>query len=159
KRSLRAEIAKRWQVSKDHLVKRIKAIPTADKAAAGFPETLAGFWRRSLKSPVTPEGFSRERNRRVAENKTNLKLVAGFTREDGAAGWRWEGFGMNHGLVGDGEIVVAEEGDSVLAQILPAGRWSHVWSQRLAGAVRSPLFDPNAPATLSVGLAGGRRAV
>src|SRR5262249_61337452 len=101
---------------------------------------------------------TRERNRRIAANKANLKLLADLTREDGAAGWRWEGFGMKHGLVGDGEIVVADEGDKVLAQVLPAGRWSHVWSQRLAGAVRRPPFDPNAPATLSVGLAGGRRA-
>src|SRR5262249_42088301 len=87
-----------------------------------------------------------------------LKLLADFTREDGAGGWRWEGFGMKHGLVGDGEIVIAGEGDKVLAQVLPAGRWSHVWSQRFAGAVSSPLFDPNVPATLAVGLAGGRRS-
>jgi hypothetical protein len=158
KHSLRQEIAKRWQVPTAQLVQRIKALPTTDKTAAGFPETLAGFWRRSLKSPVTPEEFTRERQRRIAENKANLKLLADFTREDGAAGWRWEGFGMKHGFVGDGEIVVAEEGAQVLAQLLPAGRWSQVWSQRLAGAVRSPLFDPRAPVTLSLGLAGGRRS-
>ena len=158
KRDLRGEIVKRWRASKDHLVERIKALPATDKAVAGFPDTLAGFWGRSQKAPVTPEEFTRERNRRIAANKANLKLLADLTREDGAAGWRWEGFGMKHGLVGDGEIVVADEGDKVLAQVLPAGRWSHVWSQRLAGAVRSPLFDSNAPPTLSVGLAGGRRA-
>jgi hypothetical protein len=139
-------------------VERIKAIPAAGKEAAGFPETLAWFWWRSLKSPVTPDEFAKERNRRVAENKANLQLLADFTRAGGAGGWRWEGFGMIHGLVGDGEIVVAGEGDRVLAHVLPAGRWSQVWSQRLAGAVRSPLFDPIAPATFSVGCAGGRRA-
>jgi hypothetical protein len=158
KRSLRGELVKWWRASRGHLVARIKALPATDKAAAGFPETLAGFWRRSLQSPMTPEQFAGERSRRIAENRANLKMLADFSHEDGAAGWRWEGFGMKHGLVGDGEIVVADEGDRVLAQILPAGRWSHVWSGRLAGAVRSPLFDPGAPATVSVGLAGGRRA-
>jgi mono/diheme cytochrome c family protein len=158
KRSLRGELAKRWRTYQGQIVEKIKALPAKDKTATGFPETLAGFWRRSQQSPVTPEEFDKERSRRIAENRANLKLLADFTRPDGAAGWRWEGFGMKHGLVGDGEIVVADEGNRVLAQVLPAGRWSHVWSQRLAGAVSSPLFDPAVATTFSVGLAGGRRS-
>jgi len=63
---------------------------------------------------------------------------------------------MKHGLVRDGEIVVPDEGGVAIAQLLPAGRWSHVWSMRLAGAVRSPLLSDNPPVTLSVGLAGGK---
>ena len=116
------------------------------------------FWQRMQAAPLGRDEFNQERARRLAENEANLKLVADFTRDDALAGWRYDGFGMRHGLVGDGEIVVADEGDRALAQILPAGRWSHAWSMRLAGAVRSPLFDDQAAKTLSIGCAGGKHA-
>src|SRR5262249_32513570 len=112
--------------------------------------------QRLRKGSLTAEDFATEQRRRRAANQANLKLLADFTVADGAAGWRWDGFGMRHGLVREGEIVVADEGGNVLAQILPAGRWSHAWSQRLAGALRSPLFDR--PLTFSVGVAGGKQA-
>ncbi len=158
KQQIRAEIAKVWLGSRDSLVAKIRAIAGDEKAATAFPETLAAFWRRSLSSPLTSEEFSRERERRIVENRANLKLLADFSREDGDAGWQWDGFGMRHGLVRDGEIVVADEGDAVIAQVLLAGRWSHVWSSRLAGALRSPLLDPHAATRFSVGLAGGKHA-
>ncbi|MBM3290604.1 MAG: DUF1553 domain-containing protein, partial [Candidatus Hydrogenedentes bacterium] len=41
----------------------------------------------------------------------------------------------------------------------PAGRWSHVWSSRLAGAVRGPLIEQgDPPQTFSVEYAGGKFA-
>ena len=40
--------------------------------------------------PMSAEEFAKERARRVAANRQNLKLMADFTREDGANGWRWE---------------------------------------------------------------------
>ena len=46
----------------------------------------------------------------------------------------------------------------MLAQILPAGRWSHVWSMRLAGALRSPIIDEKIAKSFSIGCAGGKRA-
>ena len=58
----------------------------------------------------------------------------------------------------DGDPVVADEGDAALAQLLPAGRWSHAWSARLAGAVRSPLFAPGPPVTFSAGYAAGKHS-
>ena len=158
KLAIRGATAQRWLGAKACVVEKIRAIPAEEKPAATFPESLAAFWQRSLNSPVTPDEFAKDRERRLAENKDNLKLLADFTREDGSAGWQCDGFGMRHGLVRDGEIVVADEGDVAISQILPAGRWSHVWSQRLAGAVRSPLFDPSVPVTFSVGLAAGKHA-
>ena len=148
--------AARWLGAKQSVADKIGAIPTDTNATAAFPDSLIGFWKRSVKSPILPVEFARERTRRAAENKANLKLLADFTREEGAPGWQWDGSGMRHGLVRDGEIVVADEGTNTLTQILPAGRWSHVWSQRLAGALRSPLFDTNAPVTFSLELAAGR---
>ncbi|MFN0198032.1 MAG: DUF1549 domain-containing protein, partial [Planctomycetaceae bacterium] len=123
KRELRNEIGKVWLASSPGLIEKIKAIPADDKAAAAFPESIAGFWQRSLKSPVTADEFAKERERRLTANQNNLKLLADFAREDGSPGWKWDGWGMKHGLVRDGEIVVADEGDAAVMQILPAGRW------------------------------------
>jgi hypothetical protein len=102
--------------------------------------------------------FKQECARRIAHNKAHLKLLADFANDDATSGWEWEGSGMRHGLASDGEIVIAEEGDAAVGQILPAGRWSYVWSSRLAGAVRSPMFDDRAATTISVGCAGGKHA-
>ncbi|MFN0051868.1 MAG: PSD1 and planctomycete cytochrome C domain-containing protein [Planctomycetales bacterium] len=141
KGAIRQELARSWLAARDDVAAKLRGVPADEKAAAAFPESLLGFWQRSLATPLTPEQFASERERRIAENKANLTPVADFTRPGGEAGWRWEGFGMQHGLVGNGEIVVADEGEQALLQVLPAGRWSHVWSMRLAGAVRSPLLD------------------
>jgi len=154
KREIRAEIVKAWLGSKEGVVAKLKAIPANEKAGTGFPETLGAFLQRP--TPIAPAEFNAERERRIAENKANLKLFADFTLEAGAGGWQWDGFGMKHGLVRDGEIVVEGEGDAVLTHVLPAGRWSHVWSMRLAGALQSPLLEHNPPTTFSVGFAGGR---
>lgn len=155
KQRIREEVCKVWQAEQPALAAKIQAIAADEKPLATLPETLLGFWQRSLATPVTAEEFAVERDRRIAENQANLTLVADFTREGGEGGWRWDGFGMQHGLAGDGEMVVADEGSQVVRQILPAGRWSHLWSARLAGALRSPMIDPAGAPTFSIGMAGG----
>ncbi|MFM8470554.1 MAG: DUF1549 and DUF1553 domain-containing protein [Limisphaerales bacterium] len=169
KQALRAELAKQWLNAKASLPAQFAALPSDEKPSPAFPDSLAGLWRQALLRstnatvlatawPKLREDFLRERERRVAANQTNLTLIADFTRPGLECGWRWDGFGMKHGLVRDGEPVVTDEGEAALLQLLPAGRWSHAWSQRLAGAVQSPLFGPGAPLTFSVGLAAGRHA-
>ncbi len=156
KQQIRTELAQVWRGNQDELLAKLAAIPVDEKAAATFPQTLVGFWQRERTKPLTADEFAHERERRVAANKVNLKLLADFTKQAGSQAWRWDGFGMQHGLASDGEIVVADEGEAALAQVLPAGRWSHLWSMRLAGVVRSPQFAPQSAATLSVGFAGGK---
>ena len=169
KQSLRGELAKLWLNSREPLVAKLAALPADEKPSPAFPDSLASFWRQTLLRstngvalatawPKLREEFQREREKRVAANQTNLALVADFTRAGMECGWRWDGSGMKHGLVRDGEPVVADEGEAALAQLLPAGRWSHAWSQRLAGAVRSPLFAPETAVTFSAGYAAGRHA-
>lgn len=158
KQDIRREAARLWSAAKANLLTKLEALPANDKAAAAFPDSLASFWQRMKTAPLSADEFNKERERRIEHNKAHLKLLADFTREEGAAPWRWDGAGMRHGLVQDGEIVIAPEGDSAIMQLLPAGRWSHTWSQRLAGAVRSPLFAPHTATTLSVGFAGGKHA-
>lgn len=171
KQALRAELAKLWLNSRETLLAKILALPADEKLLSTFPETFASFWRQTLLRstngtalpavwPKLREEFQREHEKRVAANQTNLTLLADFTRADAPGGWRWAGLGMKHGFVqiGNSELVVADEGEAVLAHLLPAGRWSHVWSQRLAGAVRSPLFAPGSAVTFSAGYAAGRHA-
>jgi hypothetical protein len=167
KAAIRDRLAARWLDDRAGLVARLEAVPRgAEPVPApvlGFPESLAELLRRPAQQPITAEAFAAERDRRIAANAANLTLLADFTRadatdDDAANGWRWEGFGMRHGLVADGEPVIADTGDAVLAHLLPAGRWSHVYSARLGGVVRSPELARNPPLHFSVGYAGGLKA-
>ena len=99
--------------------------------------------------------YREERSVRLANNQKNLTLTADFTEPGVPDGWRTDGWGMKHGQVDHGALVVADEGDALVAQLLPAGRWSHVWSKRLAGALRSELLPQDPPPTVSVAYAGG----
>ncbi|MEY3458700.1 MAG: hypothetical protein RL215_1857, partial [Planctomycetota bacterium] len=160
---LRRNLAQRWLVA---------AAPTADSpaaqwlrtvaadgtAVAGFPATLANFARRSHTAPLSAAEFNAEHIQRKAANAANLTLLADFTKPETAHGWRWEGFGMQHGLTTNGELAVASEGDHALLHLLPAGRWSHVWSPRLAGSLQSPQFDPTQPVTFSFEAVAGKFA-
>ena len=160
---LRNNLARRWLTA---------TAPTPDSPAAqwfstvaadgtavpGFPTTLANFARRSHTAPLSAAEFTAEHERRKAHNATNLTLLADFANPDTANGWRWEGFGMQNGLVTDGELAITDEGDQALLHLLPAGRWSYVWSPRLAGSLQSPQFDPTQPITFSFEAAAGKFA-
>src|SRR5690606_9342364 len=99
--------------------------------------------------------FAALRAVRIATNQDNMTLRADFTGESIPDGWQVDGLGMKYGLVEDGALVIADEGDGIVAQVLPAGRWSHVWSKRLEGAVRSDLFAQDPAPTIAVGYGGG----
>lgn len=160
KQQIQRELLTSWKSSGDSIIAQLKAIPVDEKPQPAFPESLAAMWQRSLKTPLTKEEFHAEHLRRKTENENNLTLIADFSRDDNQnyGGWQWEGSGLQHGLVQDGEIIVAEEGDTAITGLLPAGRWSNVWSSRLAGALRSPLFNQSPPITFSIQSAGGQHA-
>ncbi len=184
KRGIRNELIQQWRDAKDSMADKIAAVPFDDgvkptdkKASAktkspptpGLPDSVTAIWRK-LNDAVTNGGslegswtrlmeeFQQERAKRIADNQTNLQLLADFTRAELPGSWQVDGFGLKHGLVTDGELVIAGEGDAAVAELLPAGRWSHVWSARLPGALRSHLFDSNPPITFSVGYAGGQHS-
>jgi mono/diheme cytochrome c family protein len=159
KRSLKDAIVARWRQSRPAIVERLRRVAVDEKATA-FPESLAAVLRRPDDPSIFAAEFTTEREQRIAHNRTHLKLIADFTVADpkAAGGWQWEGFGMKHGLVADGELVVPDEGDAAVLHLLPAGRWSHAWSMRLAGAIRSPELFARPPRTLSVGYGGGHKA-
>ncbi|MCC7374896.1 MAG: DUF1553 domain-containing protein [Verrucomicrobiales bacterium] len=159
-RALRSALVRQWLDDKEALAAKIRQLPTppTNSAATGFPETMRLLWHGARDGRLSQESFLAEQSARIAANRTNLTLLADFTREDGAAGWRWDGSGFRHGLVRDGEPVIAESGPPVLTHLLPAGRWSHVWSMRLAGALRSPFLPISPPQVFSAEMAGGRHA-
>lgn len=181
KRRIRDELLQLWRGAQNSLAAKINVRPSddgkpadakasdQDKGKPPFPGSMPALWRH-LHDAMTngisfPEAwvklaaeFPSERVKRMDGNRTNLHLLADFSRAEVPAGWEMEGLGFQHGLVKDGEMVIADEGDAALALLLPAGRWSHVWSARLAGAVRSRLLESNPPLTFSVGYAGGQRA-
>ncbi|MFO0868140.1 MAG: PSD1 and planctomycete cytochrome C domain-containing protein [Pirellulales bacterium] len=157
KENIRQELARLWRSARSRIVSKLGEIP-ADEKPGAFPTTLIALWKRTRAQPLSRAEFQQERARRQSANATHLQLLADFTRPEPPAGWRWDGFGMAHGWAPDGEVIVAHSGDQVVQQIVPAGRWSHRWSERLAGAIRSPLFPPDSTQTFSVGYAGGRHA-
>jgi hypothetical protein len=159
KGSLVDSLAARWRQSRPLLVERLRGVATDEKATA-FPGSLGAILRRPAAAPLSAAEFAAERERRIAHNREHLNLIADFTVADptAAGGWQWEGFGMKHGLVANGELVVPDEGDAAVLHLLPAGRWSHAWSMRLAGAIRSPELFARPPRTISVGYGGGRKA-
>jgi len=159
KDALRSALASGWLGLRDAVVEKAKAV-AVDEKATGIPESLAGWLRLPAASLPTPEEFAAERRRRIDHNQKSSQLVADFTTGDTAAagGWRWEGSGMDHGLARDGDFVVPDEGDAAVLHLVPAGRWSHLWSSRLAGALRSPELFARPPRTFSVGLGSGLKA-
>ncbi len=160
---LRREFSQVWLAEtdvalSDGIAKKFKSLAADKQTSTTFPASIAGFWRRSQTTPLSAEEFSAERQRRLVANQANLTQLADFRNEAGASGWRWDGFGMKHGLVTDGELVVHAGGDEVLQHLLPAGRYTHVWSQRLAGSLQSPKLNSQVPITFSIELAAGKFA-
>lgn len=186
KSELRAALVARWLGARDQVTKRIAETPLEDppppvdpkkpaKAKAPeapkFPESALAIWR-NLNTATESDGATMEsawntlatefhqiRAVRQSENAKNLELLADFAREELPAGWRADGLGMKYGLVKqDGELTVSSDPNAIVAQLLPAGRWSNVWSERLAGGLRSALFAQSPAPTISVEYGAGRFA-
>ena len=186
KSALREALIAQWLGAGDDLTRRIAETPLEDPPppadsekparakpaeAPKFPESAKSIWRY-LNKAAQAEGATMEsawnvlanefhpiRAVRQSENKKNLRLIADFTREDMPHGWRADGLGMKYGLVKqDGELALSSDDGAIVAQLLPAGRWSNVWSERFAGGLRSPLFAQNPAPTISVEYGAGRFA-
>ncbi len=84
KQAIRDEIAQEWLDSKESLVAKLQAIPADDQGGRGVSRNA---WRRfgnggSNRRSRRPISMA-ERQRRIAENKANLTLLADFTQR----GW------------------------------------------------------------------------
>jgi hypothetical protein len=163
KQNMRVALANAWlatisQEPVSALAARLASLEGQPKSASNFPTTLIDFWQRSLTEPVTAAEFFAEREQRMKVNAENLRLWADFAPGGDSTGWGWDGLGMKYGQVDHGEMVVSDDGDSIVQHILPAGRFTHVWSPRLSGLLQSPLLAPECQQIFSAQIIAGKFA-
>lgn len=84
--------------------------------------------------------YAKLRRERLDANAKNTRVIADFTTGRLPAGWIAEGYGLKEGFVRDGDFVVAGAGPQAVRHLLPAGLYTHSFSPRLGGALRSPLL-------------------
>ena len=112
--------------------------------------SLAESWNRLA------ERYSRQRQWHVDFNNDNFDTIAEFG--DGhMPGWHAEGRAFESLQTSSGEFSIAPSGSEVLTGILPAGLYTHLLSDKLNGAIRSPLL-PRDRKYLSVEVVGGKLA-
>ena len=113
------------------------------------PDAPLFFWSKiACESGFEPGGLSRAWKETVAfykkenHSRTDFNLhnytPFGDFGTGGFAGWHPDGIGISDGISGSGEFAVAREGPGAVAGVFPAGIYSHVFSDRLNGALRSP---------------------
>ena len=117
--------------------------------AAAAPETTAA-WRELVAS------YEKEGRERAEFNRTRFTPFGEFGKGD-PAGWQTDGLGLRGGPSPSGEFILADEGDSLVTAILPAGLYTHGVSRRLNGALRSPTL-PRDQQFVSVQVLGGQQS-
>jgi len=83
--------------------------------------------------------FETDRQSHETFNAEQFVRLADF-RADDPTDWSATGQGLRQGHTSSGEFTVAHEGDNVVRQILTAGRYTHVLSEKLNGTLRSPVI-------------------
>ena len=78
-----------------------------------------------------------EIKRRAAFNAENFVTIADF-RKTLPEGWITTGMGLREGVCAAGNFLPADDGDSAIRRILPAGLHTSTISEKLNGALRSP---------------------
>ena len=113
------------------------------------PEAPLFFWGKiACETGFEPGGLSRGWKETVAFYQKENRSRTDFNRHNyapfgdfgtgGFAGWHPDGIGVSDGISRSGEFAVAREGPQAIASVFPAGIYTHVFSDRLNGALRSP---------------------
>ncbi len=123
------------------LVKLLKAEGNAEGNIEATWTALASEWTAT-------------RAARVQAN-TVFEQLADFSQQQIPAGWVSDGAGMTHGWVADATPLIALEGESVVARLLPRGFHTHALSSKLPGALRMPPQHLVPHQFVSLQLAGG----
>lgn len=98
--------------------------------------------------------YEKESSSRAQFNSRNYASFGDF-RSGGFAGWFPDGVGVENTISPAGEFTVACEGNRAVTGVLPAGVYTHVLSERLNGALRSP-YLPKDKKFLSLRIMGGK---
>ncbi len=122
--------------------------PCRRLAAVADPAALAGEWKK------LQEEYSRQDQERSESNLSQFTPFADFRREL-PPDWQVAGQGLREGPSRSGEFVVHADGDALVKAVLPAGRFTHVLSEKLNGTLRSPVL-PTGKKNISFRVAGQR---
>ena len=108
--------------------------------------------------------YQREQEVRSAFNAKHFEEVVDFRNvssrkkvpasQSGEAVWRGEGLGWDDAYCQSGEFAIAHDGDPIVRSVFRAGMYTHKFSDRLNGALRSS-FLPKDRKYLSVEVLGG----
>jgi hypothetical protein len=118
------------------------------KAGSKDPAAWQGAWRQ-----LTAK-YEKERRERSAFNLKNMVSWGDFRQ--GSFG-TWQAAGEGLAPVPAGDFTVASEEDAVVSAVLPAGVCTNALSQRLNGALRSPVLSKGKK-YISFHVRGGRYA-
>ncbi len=158
---IRDEVAKIWR--------GVEISPAAWQQAPQMPSTtepvlgdvdypLARLAKAGTEIESTWNTLSTEwqthREARINANKA-FTVLADFAQPTLPSGWVMEGDGMESGWVNDGTPLVALEGDTVVARLLPRGIHTHALSSKLPGVLRMPPQHTVPGNQVSLQLAGG----
>ncbi len=151
--------------------------PDADQRGKGLGAGRLGHWVKALRAAKAPESplspwlargsepveaawrkqsawLTGESKARADFNRRHFTTWADF-RPAPAAGWQAVGQGLQH--VPAGDFTVAASGDRAVTAVLPAGMFTHALSEKLNGALRSPVV-PAGRKHISFQVLGGHSA-
>ncbi len=124
--------------------------PWIKLAGGGTPADFAEAWRQLA------ESYRNEREWRAAFNREHFQPLGDF-RVGGFAGWYPDGRALDEGGAPSGAFAVATEGPLALTGVYPAGIYTHLLSDKLNGALRSP-YLPKDKKFISLQVMGGKLA-
>jgi hypothetical protein len=120
-------------------------------------------WRTLGKDMPVSDGWSKLANDFRKENQVRRERLAsdytpfGDFRAGGLDGWQPSGQGLRSGPRRPGALTILAQGDRLIGSVLPAGLFSHVHSEKLNGALRSPIL-PIAKKRISFQVIGQKQA-
>jgi hypothetical protein len=143
KRANRHEAA---ELAKGLEPRRLESWLVALKADKLPSEDVFAPWR-ALTAASTPfpeawkelaERYAKDERERMTFNEQQFVPFADF-RSGTFAGWQTSGLGLRDKPTRSGDFVLVSDGDGLVKMVLPAGAFTHALSERLNGALRSPV--------------------
>ena len=185
KPQIRAEVAKQWIQEASLIPRYLMAAQRAAKGLPPKPEDLTEIsldriqawltllqkqntgmeeplypWMQVADSEFLPAWsklkprYEEEAQKRTAFNRQNFIPFGDLTRGN-FDGWYADGNASGDGPSPSGEFAVAQSGPDAITGVFPAGIFTHVLSERLDGALRSPLI-PKEKKFVSLQVMGGK---
>jgi hypothetical protein len=182
---IRVEVAKQWIQEANLIPRYLMAAHRANKGISPMPEDLTELsldriqaWlillqkqNPGMEEPLHPwlqlagsdvpvvwstlkSRYAEEAQKRIVFNRENFLPFGSLTR-NGFDGWHTDGNASKDGPSLSGDFAVANSGPGAITGVFPAGIYTHVLSERLDGALRSPLV-PKEKKFVSLQVMGGK---